>query len=118
GSAAPGHQLVNLTSDGSPLTYSITTSSSWLAATPKDGATPGTLDVSVNPQGLAAGSYQGTLTVRSGGSGTFSQTVPVNLAVLPAGSGVTGGIIRTVAGNDWTFSIPGGLGKNAPLGFV
>jgi uncharacterized protein (TIGR03437 family) len=29
-----------------------------------------------------------------------------------------GGIIRTVAGTDWTFTIPGGLGVNAPLGQV
>ena len=48
----------------------------------------------------------------------MSQTVAVNLAVLPAGTAFTGGIIRTVAGNDWTFSIPGDLGKNAPLGYV
>src|SRR5437879_658138 len=29
-----------------------------------------------------------------------------------------GGIIRTVAGTDWTFTIPGGLALNAPLGAV
>ena len=33
-------------------------------------------------------------------------------------AGAPGGIIRTVAGTDWTFTIPGGLGVNAPLGQV
>jgi hypothetical protein len=37
---------------------------------------------------------------------------------LPAGRAFAGGIIRTIAGNDWTFAIPAGLGKNAPLGYV
>ena len=118
GSAAPDHQRVNLTSSGSPLSYSASTGSNWLAVSPKSGTTPGTLDVSVNPQGLAPGSYQDTITVLSSGSSTLSQTVAVNLAVLPPGTAFTGGIIRTVAGNDWTFSISGGLGKNAPLGYV
>ncbi len=118
GGAAPAHHSVNLTSSGSPLNYSISAGSSWLVVSPRSGVTPGALDVSVNPQGLAPASYQDTVTVTSTSSSTPSQTFAVNLAILPAGTAVAGGLIRTVAGNDWTFRIPGGLGKNAPLGYV
>jgi uncharacterized protein (TIGR03437 family) len=118
GDPAPDHQTVSLTSNGRALTWTASSTSKWLVISPKSGNTPGTLDVSVNTQGLTPGSYQDTITILSNNSSTFFQTIAVNLAVLPAGAGPAGGLIKTVAGNDWTFTIPGGLGKSAPLGFV
>jgi uncharacterized protein (TIGR03437 family) len=113
GGSLPAHQSLNLS--GPALSFTAGATTSWLLVSPTSGNTPATLDVSVNPQGLAPGAYQDTITVTSGGN---SQTIAVSLAVSSPASGNVGGIIRTVAGNDWTFTIPGGLGKNAPLGTV
>jgi uncharacterized protein (TIGR03437 family) len=118
GGAAPDHQSVSLTSNGLALNYSASVNSKWLVVAPRSGGTPATLDVSVNTDGLSPGSYQDTITILSSSSSTYFQTIAVNLAIVPAGAGPAGGIIKTVAGNDWTFTIPGGLGTKAPLGFV
>ena len=118
GSAVPASQTFALSSNGSALPFAVTSDQSWLTATPASGNTPGTVTVAVQPQSLTPGSYQGHLTIQSNGSSTSQQSVTVSLAVLPAGTGNPGGIIRTVAGTDWTFTVPGGKGVNAPLGKV
>ncbi len=57
---------------------------SWLAVSPASGgasaSTPGRVQVSVNPAGLAAGSYSGSVTVSSSTTGQ-SLNVPVTLLV-------------------------------------
>ena len=40
----------------------------WLSASPTSGSTPGSVIVAVNPSGLAAGTYHGTLTVHVAGA--------------------------------------------------
>src|SRR6185369_12101954 len=107
-----------LTSNGSALPFSVSSDQSWLSVTPTSGTTPGTLSVAVAPQNLSPGSYQGHLSIQSTGSNIPSQSVTVSLAVLPSGVSNPGGVIRTIAGTDWTFSIPGGSALNAPLGKV
>ncbi len=118
GGAAPASQTFTLASDGSPLAFTVAANQGWLVVSPASGTTPGTIAVSVQPQGLTPGSYQGNITIQSKGSNNGQQTIGVSLAVLAAGTGNPGGIIRTVAGTDWTFTIPGGLARNAPLGSV
>ncbi len=67
----PSAQTVSLTSSGTAqFTASATAANSgtWLSVTPASGTastTPTNLSVSVNPTGLAAGSYTGTITVSS-----------------------------------------------------
>jgi len=48
------------------LTHAATRSGgTWLSAAPTSGTTPGTVSVSVNPVGLAPGTYNGMVTTRA-----------------------------------------------------
>lgn len=101
GASAPAAQRVTVSnSGGGSLTFQFTpstvTGGSWLAASPSSGSTasgPATVQVSVNPTGLAAGVYRGKLT------GTFSagapQEIEVALVVIPPAGAV--GIAATEA---------------------
>jgi uncharacterized protein (TIGR03437 family) len=100
GSNAPVTQTVQLTaSGGAALAFATAASSAgnWLAVTPASGSTPATLTVSVSPTGLAAGSYNGAVTV-NGGAVTIAVmlTVPTPLAtiagVVNAASFATGAV--------------------------
>ena len=84
GQAAPGSQTVQVTSTGVSAPISVAASGgSWLQVTPVTGSTPATLTISVNPQGLAANTYSGTLTITSPNSATPA-TVTVTLTVTLA----------------------------------
>ena len=52
GGATPAAQSVAVASSGAALSYAVTSSATWLAATPASGSTPGSLSVSMNPSGL------------------------------------------------------------------
>jgi uncharacterized protein (TIGR03437 family) len=82
GSAAPSPQTVQVTG-GSGLTFTATASSAgnWLAVSPTAGTTPGSLSVSVNPAGLTANTYTGTITVTGTGGATGTTTINVTLTV-------------------------------------
>jgi uncharacterized protein (TIGR03437 family) len=60
-----------------------TSGGSWLAVMPVSGSGNATLSVSVSPQSLAPGTYNGAITVTP--SGEASQTVPITLTVSIAG---------------------------------
>ncbi len=66
------------------VTAATSTGGNWLSTSPTSGTTPSSVNVSVNPSGLAAGSYSGTLTLTA--TGTGSLTVPVTLTVTSAAS--------------------------------
>ena len=84
GGATPAGQSVAVASSGAALSYAVTSSATWLAATPASGSTPGSLSVSVNPSGLAAGIYNGTISVAATGAGNSPRTVAVALTVTAA----------------------------------
>ncbi len=86
GQAAPPAQALVFEASGitRPLDFTATISSTpsgWLsingAAAPVTGTTPGTASVSVNPTGLAAGTYAGTVTLSSTDPTVLPQVVPV-----------------------------------------
>lgn len=86
GLAPPQGQVVQVTSTGGVIPFTVVTQSTgavnWLQAAPANGSTPNTLAVSVvNPQGLAAGSYTGTITILSS-SALTPATVAVSLTVI------------------------------------
>jgi uncharacterized protein (TIGR03437 family) len=58
----------------------MTNGSGWLSATPASGVTPGTVTVSVNPASLAAGTYNGTVTITASATGS-PISIPVTLTV-------------------------------------
>jgi alpha-tubulin suppressor-like RCC1 family protein len=59
--------------------WSASTTTAWLSLPTPTGGTPGTLEVRLNPAGLAAGIYQGSIRVQAG-SDTWN--VPVSLELL------------------------------------
>jgi hypothetical protein len=79
---APAAQSVSITSNGSALSYTVAASGgTWLAVTPTSGTTPGSVSVSVNTTGLAAGTYTGSVTITSSGASNGPRTVTVTLTV-------------------------------------
>jgi len=78
GGSTPAAQKVATTSSTSTaIPYSASTSTAWLTAT-GSGSTPGSVNLSVNPSGLAAGTYTGSVSV----TGTGASNTPVNLPVM------------------------------------
>jgi hypothetical protein len=88
GTSTTGTQNLSVTSSGSALTLSASASGgAWLTVTPSSGPTPATLKISANTTGLAAGTYNGKITITSSGAANSPQTVPVQLVVTGTGSG-------------------------------
>ena len=80
GSVQPVAQQVNVSSSlGTGFT--ATANSSWLSLSPANGTTPAFLTIFVNPSGLAAGVYGGTVTVAPAGGTGLPQSIPVTLNV-------------------------------------
>jgi hypothetical protein len=83
GSAVPAAKAISVAGTG--LSYTVASSGgSWLAATPASGSTPGSVIVSVNPAGMGAGTYNGTVTITATATGSSPQTVAVTLTVTAA----------------------------------
>ncbi len=92
---APSAQSVQVTSSGSPTTFSATTSSSQFTVTPTIGITPATLVVGVNPAalpGLTPGPYTGSVTVSAGSLGTA--TIPTDITVGAPGQPVVSNLVN------------------------
>jgi len=83
GGAAPPPQNLTVFSSGAPLNFTATAASvgNWLFVSPSSGVTSTVLSIFVNPIGLSAGVYSGTVTVAAGGSSNGSQTEAVTLVV-------------------------------------
>jgi uncharacterized protein (TIGR03437 family) len=77
---------VAVTSTPGPLSFSVATSTNntgnWLTATPANGTTPASVQVAVNPTGLAIGMFTGSVTITSAGVGGSPITIPVSLNVV------------------------------------
>ncbi len=77
-------QTVALSSTGGPASYTATVGSntSWLVISPATGQTPATLNVSIQPTGLSAGTYTGTIAITSPSSASSpAASITVNLTV-------------------------------------
>ncbi len=86
GAPSPTPQTVAISSTGANLEYRaapVTTSGgNWLTAyIARSGSTPDTVNVTVDPTGLAAGPYTGSVTILSPNDSTGIKTIPVNLMV-------------------------------------
>jgi hypothetical protein len=78
--------MVAVSSSGGAINYTTATSATWLSATPASGATGGNVTVSVNPSGLAAGTYAGNVTLTSSGASNSPKAIPITLTVTAAQS--------------------------------
>jgi uncharacterized protein (TIGR03437 family) len=123
GGAAPSSQSVALTDPAGGLIYTASVSDNWFSITPSSGTVPGNILVSVTPQNLQPGSYNGSFTLSA--SGVASLTVPVALFVSASttpqpfiisnaasgvGSQLSPGEIITIKGS--------GLGPGTPVSFT
>lgn len=90
---SPPTQILSLSSTGTTLPFTVTPAVSspagggWLFVSPLAGSASNIasqIAVAVNPSGLAAGTYNGTLTIASVSSGNPTQTVNVTLVVSAA----------------------------------
>jgi trimeric autotransporter adhesin len=79
---APPVQTLNVTSGvPAPFSAAATSTGNWLVVSPASGTTPANLTVSVNPAGLAPGTYMGSVGLSSGAAPPM--TVQVTLTVQP-----------------------------------
>jgi len=100
---------INASTTGASVSYTDkeTTGGSWLVLGSSTGITPGTLIVSVHPQGLASGIYHATITITPSGATAGPQVpVPVTLTV---GTPTTSSLFVTPRHLTFSFS-----GTNEP----
>src|ERR1035437_473874 len=81
--SATGTQTINLSSSVAGLTFTASTSAAWLSVSPSSGSMPAILTVSIDPSSLAAGTYQGTVTITAPNAVPSTTTVAVTLTVKP-----------------------------------
>ena len=85
GGSTPAAQNVAASSSTSTaIPYTATTSTAWLSTTGGSGTTPGSLSLSVNPTGLTAGTYTGSVSVAGTGASNTPVSIPVTLNVTSA----------------------------------
>ena len=83
GGSAPGVQTINLSSPVAGLSFRASTSATWLTFSPSSGSMPAVLLVTISATNLAAGTYQGTLTITAANAVPSATTVSVTLTVQP-----------------------------------
>ena len=101
GANLPPPQIVTVTSTGSGLNYaaSITSGGNWLNVSNGVGATPGSVQISVNPSALGSGTYTGTIQFTAASSPAIN--LPVTLSIVGTNS-------LTVGGTRFGFAFTGG----------
>jgi uncharacterized protein (TIGR03437 family) len=86
GPAGSPASIFGITVSGPNLSWEASantvTGGNWLTIDRTSGTTPGTIPVGVNPSGLAAGSYQGSVVFTSPTAGNSPLTLPVTLTLL------------------------------------
>jgi hypothetical protein len=94
GGANPAGQSLNISNTGGgTLNWTASSNQPWLSVSPTSGTAPSTATVSVNITGLAAGTYNGAITISATGATNTPLSVPVTLTVNPTGGGCTGEFI-------------------------
>ncbi len=83
----PSNQTIAITNTGTgSLTWTVTDNANWLTATQSGNS----VVTSVNIAGLAAGNYNGVITVAASGATNTPRTVPVTLTIAAATQPTTG----------------------------
>lgn len=84
GGSNPATQVLNITNTGGgTMSWSVSDNAAWLSEAPTSGSGNGSTTLSVNISGLAANTYNATITVTATGATNTPQTVPVTLVVAP-----------------------------------
>src|SRR5262249_2677648 len=77
--------IINPNPGEGTLNFTVSDNASWLTVSPASGTAPATLTASVDVTGLAAGTYNGTITISAAGATNTPVGVPVTLTVNPVG---------------------------------
>ena len=88
GGSTPAAQNVAVTSSSTAFNFTASTATSWLTTT-AGGTTPGSLSIGVNPTGLTAGTYTGSVSVVGTGASNSPLTLPVTFTVTAANGNPT-----------------------------
>jgi len=128
GSNPPTQALDIASSGGGTLSWTASSDVTWLTLAPSDGASPGTVTVTADTNGLSAGVYNGSITVASADAVNSPQAVPVTLTIEsqpptiafdPSGltfSGIQGGSVPPTQALDISNSGGGTLNWTASSG--
>lgn len=87
GGNLPAAQPLTISNSGSGTltwTASVNSTATWLSLDSLSGTAPSTVNVSVNPATLSAGTYTGTITITGAGAENSPATVTATLVVTPA----------------------------------
>ena len=82
GPSAP--QAVSLTASIPGLNYTASGNAAWLTVTPASGTMPGSIQITANPSGMAAGAYPGLVTITAAAAATPTLTIAVTFTVTAA----------------------------------
>jgi len=104
GGANPANQSLSITNTGGgTLNWTASDNAAWLSVSPTSGTAPSSTTASVNISGLAAGTYNGTITISATGATNSPVSVPVTLTVNPGG-GCSGSQLLTNGGFEGSSS--------------
>jgi Subtilase family/Viral BACON domain len=137
GGGNPANQTINITNTGAgTLDWTASDDAPWLTVSPASGVAPSTLTASVDITGLAAGTFNGTITISATGATNSPVSVPVTLTVNGAGGTelivngglegsaapwtLTGGAVRSTGGNQHSgtgYLILGGVNNASQSAF-
>ena len=83
GGPSPPAQTLGLASSDqvTPLSFTLTSNTTWLTATPLTGTTPGSLSVTVSPLTLPPATYTGSITITAPGANNSPVVVVITLTV-------------------------------------
>jgi uncharacterized protein (TIGR03437 family) len=85
-----GSRTINLSSSIPGLAYSTSVSDPWLAVEPSNGTLPAALQVTVDPSGLAPGSYNATIAIKVPDASPSDALVSVSLIIAPSTAAALG----------------------------
>src|SRR5205823_5679347 len=109
GDPIPGAVTCSLRAGNTPLNFSVSTSASWLGVSPRSGSIPangsGSIVISVNPGGLTAGTYSGTVTVSASGY----VPLPINASLTVTGLPVTIPIPSSGCAPSFSYQVNGSI---------
>jgi len=89
GGRLPSSRTLSITSTGGSTSYTAKETDPWLSINPTSGGTPGSIRASVNPAGMAAGSYGAQINITAQNGKTT--TVTVALIITSSSGGGTSG---------------------------
>ncbi|MEZ5356640.1 MAG: hypothetical protein R2762_28725 [Bryobacteraceae bacterium] len=108
GGSAPTPRVVTV-SAAAPASVALASSQPWLTVSPASGTTPLTVSIGVVPAGLAAGVYNGVITVSAPGAAQTVQ-LAVTLTITATGGGGSGGSSGGAPGSPSIRELSNGAG--------